>query len=215
MIKKLLKILLNFFKKKPPIYTRHDSFWIQKVKTSSIVNRVPFFEGIVKDKKVLHFGCNDWPIFHPEYNLHIKLAKLAKSIHGFDVDLDGIENLKKYVNQPYFSEFNQLGGNKYDVCLVPETIEHVDNVRTFLEALSLVDAKVYYISAPNCFSKKHIERNFYGNDEFIEVVHPDHNCWYSPFTLKNQIEKYSNLRVTEVFLLDEDTMVCCKAVRKE
>jgi hypothetical protein len=214
MIKKITRKVINTFKKKPEQYLLHDEFWVQKVKTETIVDRVPFFENIAKDKNVLHLGCNDWPIFNPTYNLHIKLSKQAKSIHGFDVDLEGIENLKKYVNQNYYSEFNQLEGNVYDVCFVPETIEHVDDVRTFLEGLSTVNSEVFYITAPNCFAKKHIERNFYGNNEFIEVVHPDHNCWYSPFTLKNQIEKYSNLKVDKVFLLDGDTMVCCQASKK-
>jgi hypothetical protein len=214
MIKKTVKKVLNFFKEKKPKYTLHDKFWIQKVMTTTVVDRVSFFEELVKDKTILHLGCNDWPIFKPEYNLHIKLAKLAKTIHGFDIDLEGIESLKRYVNQPYFSNFSQLEGNQYDICLVPETIEHVDNVRTFLEGLSTVDAKVFYITAPNCFSKKHIERNFYGNGEFIEVNHPDHNCWYSPFTLRNQIEKYSDLKVEEVILLNEDRMVCCKAIKR-
>lgn len=59
-----------------------------------------------------------------------------------------------------------------------------------------------------------MNRNFYGKDLFVEVVHPDHNCWYSPFTLKNQIEKYSNLKVKNTFLLQDDTMVCCEAIKK-
>lgn len=214
MIKNTLKKVLNFFKKKKPKYTFHDEFWIQKVNTTTVVDRVPFFEELVKGKTVLHLGCNDWPIFNPKYNLHIKLAKHADVIHGFDIDLGGIEELKKHVNQPYFSNFNQLKNNQYDICLVPETIEHVDNVRDFLEGLSTVDAKLFYITAPNCFSKNHIERNFYGQDEFIEVNHPDHNCWYSPYTLKNQIEKYSNLKVENVFLMNDDRMVCCQAIKK-
>lgn len=212
-IKKILETILIL--KKPKKYTLYDKFWVQKIKTNIVLDRVIFFEQICKDKNVLHLGCNDWPIFNPSYNLHIKLAKKAKSIHGFDVDLEGIEDLKKYVNQPYFSNFNQLKDNQYEICLVPETIEHVDNVRTFLEGLSTVNAEVFYITAPNCFSKNHIERNFYGKNEFIEINHPDHNCWYSPHTLKNQIEKYSNLKVEEVILLNEDRMVCCKAIKKQ
>ncbi len=192
----------------------YDEFWVQNIKTNKVLDRVVFFEQICEDKKVLHLGCNDWPIFDPAYNLHIKLAKKAKSIHGFDVDLEGIEYLKKYVNQPFFSNFDQLKENQYDICLVPETIEHVDNVRTFLEGLSTVNAGVFYITAPNCFSKKHIERNFQSETEFIEIVHPDHNCWYSPFTLKNQIEKYSSLEVVNVYLTNEDTMICCQAIKK-
>jgi len=214
MIKNTIKKAINFFKSEKPKYTFHDEYWIQKVKTTTVVDRVSFFEELVKGKTVLHLGCNDWPIFNPKYNLHIKLAKHADVIHGFDIDLEGIVELKKYVDQPYFSNFNQLKGNQYDICLVPETIEHVDNVRDFLEGLSTVEAKLFYITAPNCFSKNHIERNFYGQDEFIEVNHPDHNCWYSPYTLKNQIEKYSNLKVENVFLMNDDRMVCCEAIKK-
>lgn len=213
-LKKYITRILNFFKKKPPKYTLYDKFWVQKIKTNIVRDRVIFFEQICKDKNVLHLGCNDWPIFNPAYNLHIKLAKKAKSIHGFDVDLEGIEDLKKYVNQPFFSNFDQLKENQYNICLVPETIEHVDNVRAFLEGLSTINADVFYITAPNCFSKKHIERNIQSETEFIEIVHPDHNCWYSPFTLKNQIEKYSSLEVVKVYLLNEDTMICCQAIKK-
>jgi 2-polyprenyl-3-methyl-5-hydroxy-6-metoxy-1,4-benzoquinol methylase len=214
MIKKILIEVKNIFAKKQEQYQKHNEFWVQKIKIKSIPNRFAFFEEIVSNKSVLHFGCTDWPIFNPSYNLHIKLAKYAKSIDGFDIDLEGIANLKQYVNQNYYSDYSQLNKKTYDICLIPETIEHVDNVREFLENISMVNAATYYITAPNCFSQKHIQRNFYSEHEFIEVVHPDHNVWYSPYTLKNQIEKYSNLKVDAVFLLNEDTMVCCQASKK-
>lgn len=127
--------------------------------------------------------------------------------------MEGIENLKKYVNQNYFSDFKQIKDKEYDISLVQETIEQVDDVKTFLEGLSTVNAKVFYITAPNCFAKKHIERNFYGDNYFIEIVHPNHNCWYSPFTVKNQRQKYSTLKVEKVFLLQDETMICCQAVK--
>lgn len=210
MIKKIIKKL---FRKELPLYKRIDQFWVQTIFKNSIDNRFEFFKQICDGKNVIHFGCNDWPIFKPDYNLHIFLSKVTKSIHGFDVDLEGIEHLRVFVNQPYFSNFNDLNGNKYDVCIVPETIEHVDNVRTFLEGIESVDAQVFYITAPNCFSKRHINRNHYQNDLFIEVVHPDHNYWFSPYTLKNVIEKYTSLKVDEVTLLEGDTMVCCRAIK--
>jgi hypothetical protein len=207
--------LFKFFRSKwQPDYLKHGQFWVQIIKTKSITNRFDFFEQMTKNKKVLHFGCTDWPIFSPSYNLHIKLSKSAKEIHGFDIDEEGIDNLKKYVDQKYFTDFNQIKNEKYEICLVPETIEHVDDVKTFLISLSSVNADVFYITAPNCFSKEHIKRNFYGKNYFIEVVHPDHNCWYSPYTLKNQIEKYSNLKVVKTYLLENDKMVCCEAVKK-
>jgi len=212
MLNKILR-KLGIDTRKP--HEKHSKFWKQEVCFESVKDRFVFFENICENKNVLHLGCTDWPIFDPSYNLHIKLEKKAKSIHGFDIDEAGIANLKKYVDQPYFSKFEDLNNTHYDICLVPETIEHVDDVKTFLEGLSTVNADVFYITAPNCFAKVHMERNFYSKNKIIEVVHPDHNCWYSPFTLKNQIQKYSNLKVSEVFLLNEDTMVCCKSVRNK
>lgn len=203
-----------FKKKTKQKVMEFDSYWVQKVQTSKIENRLTYFENICLGKKVIHFGCTDWPIFKPEDNLHIKLAKSAKVLHGFDIDKEGIENLKKYVNQDYFSDFAEIKDVEYDICLVPETIEHVDNVKFFLEGLSTIKAKLFLITAPNCFANSHMVRNINGTDEFVEIVHPDHNCWYSPYTLKNQIEKYSKLKVTKVILMEDDKMICCEAVLK-
>lgn len=204
----------NIFKKeKKAKYLEFDNYWVQRVETTAIQSRVAYFEDLCSNKTVLHFGCTDWPIFDPENNLHIKLSKCAKVLHGFDIDTEGIKNLKKYVKQQYFSDFREVSDIEYDVCLVPETIEHVDNVKIFLEGLSKIKAKIFIITAPNCFSKEHLSRNFYGDDYFVEVVHPDHNCWYSPYTLRNQIEKYSTLKVDKVKLLEEDKMICCEARR--
>lgn len=198
-----------FTNKASRIYKNLDPFWIQKVKIRKIQDRLTFFLEICSDKRVIHFGCNDWPIFNPLTNLHIQLSKVAKIIHGFDIDKEGIKELKKYVDQLYFSDFSELDKTEYDICLVPETIEHVDNVQIFLKNLSEVNAKTFIITAPNCFSKHHINATAYDNDQFIEAVHPDHNCWYSPYTLKNQIEKYSSLIVKDVVLLSDDRMICC------
>lgn len=202
----------NIYKKQAkPKYQNFDSYWIQNVKVNAIPDRVAYFKDLCLNKKVIHFGCTDWPIFDPNHNLHIILSTCTAILHGFDIDKEGIQDLKKYVNQDYFTDFSEIPNTEYDVCLVPETIEHVDNVRFFLEGLSTVNAKKFIITAPNCFSKEHLSRNFYGEDFFIEVVHPDHNCWYSPYTLKNQIEKYSKLKVDNVCLLEEDKMICCEA----
>ena len=191
-----------------------DAFWVQNVQVLKISDRMPYFEELCKNKKVLHFGCTDWPVFNPENNLHIKLSKIATTLHGFDIDKEGIDNLKKYVNQEYFSDFKEVKDAFYDICLVPETIEHVDNVRIFLEGLSNIKANKFLITAPNCFAPVHMHRNINKQNLFQELIHPDHNCWYSPYTLKNQIEKYSNLKVTKVLLIQDERMICCEAEHK-
>lgn len=188
-----------------------DGFWIQKVQFERHPNRVEFFKSICLDKNTLHFGCTDFPIFDPENNLHIELSKTIDNLDGFDIDLEGIELLKNYCPGNYYTEFSHIK-KSYDVCLVPETIEHVDNVATFLGKISTVNSQKFVFTAPNCFSKEIISRNLEHEDEFIEIVHPDHNCWYSPYTLKNVIEKYSSLKVIDIFLLESDRMIACVAV---
>ena len=218
-MKQILKKIFNKKENKPSYfkaknYKNFDEFWVQKVKVEDIDNRLEFFIDTCRNKNILHFGCTDWPIFRPEKNLHIQLSKVTKQLHGFDIDIEGIENLKKYVDQEYFSDYTNITKYKYDVCLVPETIEHVDNVKDFLVNLSKVNANKFLITAPNCFTEVHLNRNYRGEDYFVEVVHPDHNCWYSPYTLKNQIEKYSNLSVQKTYLFNKGMMICCEAVKK-
>ena len=203
--------MLSLFKKKRKI----DSYWIQKVPITRIEDRRDLFFPVAKGKKVIHFGCTDYPIFRPEQNLHIELSKQAAVLHGFDIDLAGIAKLKEYVDQPFFSNINDVKDQEYDLCLIPETIEHVNNIQQFLSDLQYVNAKTFIITGPNCFCKTHIElqKNALKNSVYEEVIHPDHNCWFSPFTLKNVVEKYTQLKVSDMYLLEQDRMVCCVAVK--
>jgi hypothetical protein len=206
------KVIKKIIRKIYPQKNILDLYWSQKVEITRLEDRFKYFVEKCEEKKVLHFGCCDWPVFNPDKNLHIELSKYTTIIHGFDVDKEGIENLKKYVPQEYFSEYADIPSTEYDVCLIPETIEHVDNVKIFLEAISKVNAKLFIITGPNCFAPIHMERNSNSENEFIEIIHPDHNCWYSPYTLKNQIEKYSNLKVQKTILLEKETMICCESI---
>ena len=212
ILRKLLshnKLLKLIFKRK----IKYEKYWIQNVPLIKKPDRLEYFFSMCKNKLVIHFGCTDYPIFNPGYNLHIQLSSVAQELHGFDIDLDGIVKLKEYVDQPYYSDYETIKNNKYDVCLVPETIEHVDNIKEFLQRLESIDAKVFIITAPNCFVHENMKRNTFKGGVYSEIVHPDHNCWFSPYTLKNVIEKYSSLKVIQVFLLEQDRMVCCEAVR--
>lgn len=194
-----------------PAHKKVGEFYVQKIVVKRNENRFHFFLKYCKDKTVIHFGCVDWPIFNEKNNLHIDLSSYTRKLDGFDVDKKGLLKLKQYVDEDYYSNFKDLSDKYYDVCLVPETIEHVDNVKKFLKKLSKVNAEKFLITAPNCFAKGRHRRNLMKRDYFIELVHPDHNCWYSPYTLKNQIEKYGGFRVVNVYLLENERMVCCEA----
>lgn len=199
-IKKLKDLKTKIFGKKI------DPYWIQELKVKKTHDRMNVFFPYMQNKKVLHIGCSDYPIFNPKSNLHLKLKDICSELHGMDVDAKGIEVLSGYFPGKYFEDLVSVD-NDYDTILVPETIEHVDNVAIFLNQISKLKANTFIISAPNCFN------NYFKHgiikEKFVEFVHPDHNYWFSPYTLKNTIEKYSNLRVIDVYLSNNDLMVIC------
>lgn len=163
-----------------------------KIDESSInVSRHDFIKQIVEDKKVLHIGFADYPITKPKKNLHLYIASVCQRLDGIDPNLDEInKKILTVVNGTIFQNWDNVP-NDYDIILVPEVIEHVDNVASFLQHLDNYQGTLI-ITAPCAYLLKNNFRK--ENDDFIEIVHPDHNCWYSPYTLKNVINKYSKSR---------------------
>jgi 2-polyprenyl-3-methyl-5-hydroxy-6-metoxy-1,4-benzoquinol methylase len=200
----------NKAKKYPP-------FFVQEIILFDIFDRMNLFEHYCKGKKVLHIGCVDYPIFNPENNLHISLSKLAAEIHGHDLNAEGLKTLKQYVDQPYFSSLSDVT-DSYDICLIPEVIEHVDNISLFLKEVDKINANIFIISGPNAFGKFYRNLNFFKSGQLsAEIEHPDHNCYFSPYTLKNVIQKYSCLKVQSIFLTyNQKSVTCiCKKVLKD
>jgi hypothetical protein len=71
-------------------------------------------------------------------------------------------------------------------------LEHVPNVEQFLQQLDAVQAAHVILTVPDAFQcmKRHFD--YVGDSEtFVEVVHPDHNCWYTPYTLTSTLKKYT------------------------
>jgi 2-polyprenyl-3-methyl-5-hydroxy-6-metoxy-1,4-benzoquinol methylase len=188
---------------------KQKEFFIQKILFFDIFSRMNLYEYYCKGKKVLHVGCTDYPIFDPKNNLHITLSKLASEIHGSDLDIEGLKALKQYVDQPYFSSLADVT-DSYDICLIPEVIEHVDNISLFLKDIEKINAKLFIIAAPNAFGRHYRSVNYFKTGKLsVEIEHPDHNCYFSPYTLKNVIQKYSCLKVQNVFLTSNQKSVTC------
>jgi hypothetical protein len=82
-------------------------------------------------------------------------------------------------------------------------MEHVANVEQFLHDLEAVDAGMYLISVPDAFQCRNRHFDYVAETEtFVEVVHPDHNVWYTPFTFSNTIRKYSGLHVERMWFFN-------------
>ncbi len=157
-------------------------------------NRDLFFIDFLKGKKVLHVGCTDHPVFSPETNLHIKLNKHIEELHGLDIDEEGIEVLRKYVDKKYYTSHTQVD-EAYDVVLVPEVMEHVLNAGEFLHDLMTIDTKDILVMVPNAIAimQNNPDRfgwnRHHGEECYAEMVHADHTAYYSPVTLNTLVEK--------------------------
>jgi hypothetical protein len=159
--------------------------------SSQELSRLDFLKLLVTGLKVLHVGFVDYPITKPKKNLHLKIADSCKRIDGIDPNAtEEIKSLLSVPNGKIYDSWSDIP-NDYDVIIVPEVIEHVDNVALFLNQLDQVNGKLV-ITAPCAYK---LSGNFREeNGLYIETVHPDHNCWYTPYTLKNVINKYSKTR---------------------
>lgn len=188
------------------------SFFYQESPVAIANNRVEFFKKILTATKVLHVGCTDYPIQNIENNLHIALSKFITDLSGFDIDKAGLEALKSLVPGKYFSSVDQIIEH-YDYVLVPEVIEHVPNIEQFLSDLNRIDTTYFIITAPNAYFLEHEDHCYLQKNGFyFEEVHPDHNCWFSPYTLSNCIKKYTPWKIENIYLLQAHSMVCiiCK-----
>lgn len=195
-------------------FTEMDEYWIQKLNVKRIQDREIVFKPFLDNQNVLHIGCTDYPVFDPKNNLHLKISKYTKNLHGMDLDKQGLDLLNSHFEGKYFTDIRDTYNNVYDTVLVPETIEHVENIGIFLKEIAQVKADTYIITGPNAFHNSYPNQLKEDISQFTEAIHPDHNCWFSPYTLKNVIEKYTDLKVNEIFLCLNDLMVVCICKRK-
>jgi hypothetical protein len=157
-------------------------------------------------------GFVDYPITKPKKNLHLRIAAECSRIDG--IDPNASEEIKLILSVPngnIYDSWNDVP-NDYDVIIVPEVIEHVDNIALFLQQLDKVKGKLI-ITAPCAYK---LSKNFREeNGLYIETVHPDHNCWYTPYTLKNVINKYSLTRqVTSMHWVVGSIVAICDTVNE-
>jgi hypothetical protein len=187
----------------------HKSFYVQKLsldKTFLNLKRISFFKQFIEGKKVLHVGFVDWPITNLKNNLHLELSSLCSRLDGIDPNYKEELNLNVSNGTIYLS-WDDVP-NDYDIILVPEVIEHVGNIESFLKLISSRNGTLI-ITAPDAFLLQHHFQ--LTNDIFLEAVHPDHNCWFTPYTLKTVIDKYSDKKVISLHWIQNQSIAAvCK-----
>ncbi len=146
-----------------------------------------------RNKKVLDVGCigqdkpagsNDW--------LHGVIKGVTAELTGVDINKDKIP----YLNQQGFNiltpEMLEQSGKKFDIVLMADVIEHVDDVAAFLKYYMqyVDDGGKLIITTPNPFSiRQTISILLYCQPG----INPEHTAGLDPITLS---EVFSRLNLT-------------------
>ena len=163
-----------------------DGLMQHSLRVTDVPERRPWLAQKCANKSVLHVGCCDVPVFDPNNNLHIELARVTPRLDGLDISEEGIFVLSQHVYSDYFTSSHHIT-KQYDLVLAPEVLEHTPDPRSFLESVFQVRAQSYLITAPHIQWYEQTSRQ---GDCFIEKVHGDHRAWYSPYTLLNAVRPF-------------------------
>jgi hypothetical protein len=183
-----------------------SDYWTQSIKCNrSSLDKFDFILQNINGK-VLHVGCTDFPL--PTIGaLHHRLLSEKIDVDGYDVDKNGIETLRKTItDKKFFLDTDEIT-DYYDLLLIPEVIEHITNHQDFFEKMNKINFNKFIISVPNALYQN-LKYSYKENDqEFIETIHPDHKCWYSPYTITFLLEDTAKWLVENVYLMHNDSQI--------
>jgi hypothetical protein len=127
--------------------------------------------------------------------LHVQLDSVCAQLDGIDPNDDAATVLRPLVQGRLLTDWADVT-DSYDVVLVPEVLEHVADMGEFFTQLDSVAFETILITVPDAFScrARHFEYDD-SSEVFTEVVHPDHNVWFTPYTFYNVITKHTDWTV--------------------
>jgi hypothetical protein len=185
---KLLKVGLRF-------RIKGEGFnWLQPFKASGqMVNRIEWILKYCQGKKVMHVGFADAPYTKARIEnnslLHVKIKNVASDLFGIDAHEESVRIYKKMTGDELvyagiISSFpsNQL--NKYELILLGELLEHVENPCLLIRQLKekLLPGQQVLITVPNYISYDSLSAALHKT----ESIHPDHHWYFSPYTLSSK-----------------------------
>ena len=149
-------------------------------------SRFDILESLAKGKKVLDLGCVDHAIIEghtdSEWFLHGRLVRSAESVKGLDYEGESIRVLRERgfdVVQGNAENFDL--GEKYDMVVAGEIIEHLTNHRGVLDSVRrhLREDGEIVMSVPNSGALFYV----FGTLLFgHETDSWDHTCMFTPIT---------------------------------
>ncbi len=162
---------------------------------TKIYNRLDLLTELCSKKSVVHVGFADHleliePKIQKNQWLHKRIMDVSSQCIGVDLNEEAVIFVKEKLNieNVYTSDLinspplEEITLNKWDILLLGEIIEHIDNPVMFLKNLndkygSSVGSLI--VTAPNAFRYKNA-KVFMNKEEYINS---DHRYWLTPYTL--------------------------------
>ena len=162
--------------------------WWHRLPREGPVDRIEALVEAARGRRVVHVGFVDELMEAKQAGgvwLHERLAGVASSLVGLDLDEAGVEAARGQGYEAYAVDAQSadavraLGLPRADVVIAGELIEHLDAPGPCLRAMhELADELV--LTTPNAYRIA----NFLVPLSGREAVHPHHTTWHSPQTLR-------------------------------
>lgn len=164
--------------------------WEKAIPRRCLVSRDQTILELARGRDVLHLGATDSPFTREKAHLgellHQKVRAVAASVVGVDQDADAItwldqtQGIRDIVLGDVMDP-SLLSGQRFDVVLCCDVIEHVSNPGDLLDAAQafLKDGALLVVTTVNATALKVALRALFGR----EAVHPEHTCYFSYATL--------------------------------
>lgn len=191
-----------------------------KLARAPIVDRERFLLEAARGKSVLHLGCADAPYFGSRDAdvslLHTRLATVATRIVGIDIDEEGVRFFRNSLGfkEVFLGDVEALSEAKingtFDLVLAGELLEHLPNPGLCLVAVEnlLRPDGSLIITVPNAFSLKGFMRVIRG----VELIHPDHVCYFSVVTIKRLLAQCGYSVVTYAYYVSRSASKLKRAI---
>jgi len=157
-------------------------------------------------KKVLDLGVVDHDSRYESGNrwLHKDLKKVSKKIVGVDIDEKSVSELNKKGYDIKVADVENFDlGEKFEVIVAGDIIEHLNNVGNFLTSVRkhMNSDSVFVITTPNCLSFSNWLELFLFDR--IKFINEEHTLWFDQNTLKKSLGNHG-LRVEESSFIIHD-----------
>ena len=163
-------------------------------KENQILYREDYICQLVEKKKIIHIGCVDHiPLIVEKIKndtwLHKLITEKATRCLGIDINEEGISYIKEigYKDAICLNIISDkipqnISEESWDIAIMGEILEHVDNPVLFLQQLKEKFSpfvKELVITVPSALRLKNIKMAF----KHKEFINTDHRFWFTPYTL--------------------------------